>query len=72
MKREQEFADGFIEDLDSIEQEASKNMPKVIDVEPIFSSNINDFKKDDSVIKSASPEELDNTTTIEEKNTTNE
>jgi len=72
VKREQEFADGFIEDLDSIEQEASKNMPKVIDVEPIFSSNINDFKKDDSVIKSASPEELDNTTTIEEKNTTNE
>jgi Tat protein translocase TatB subunit len=72
VKREQEFADGFIEDLDSIEQEASKNMPKVIDVEPIFSSNINDFKKDDSVIKSASPEELDNTTIIEEKNTTNE
>ena len=72
VKREQDFAEGFIDDLDSIEQEASQSMPKVIDTEPIFETNINDFKKDDSVIKSASPEELDNTTTIEEKNTTNE
>jgi Tat protein translocase TatB subunit len=72
VKREQNFAEGFIEDLDSIEQEVSQSMPKVIDTEPIFETNINDFKKDDSVIKNASPEELDNTTTIEEKNTTNE
>ncbi len=72
VKREQNFAEGFIEDLDSIEQEVSQSMPKVIDTEPLFETNINDFKKDDSVIKNASPEELDNTTTIEEKNTTNE
>tara|TARA_B110000196_G_C21065688_1_gene624733 strand:- start:221 stop:625 length:405 start_codon:yes stop_codon:yes gene_type:complete len=72
VKREQDFAEGFIDDLDSIDQEVSQSMPKVIDTEPIFETNINDFKKDDSVIKSPSPEELDNTTTIEEKNTTNE
>ncbi|MDG1990266.1 MAG: twin-arginine translocase TatA/TatE family subunit [Dehalococcoidia bacterium] len=72
VKREQDFADGFIDDLNSMEKEASQNMPKVLSAEPIFETNIDDFKKDNSLIDNTSPEKLDSNSIKEEENTTNE
>jgi len=45
VKKEQEFMDGIGDDLNAIEEEAEASMPKVLDVKPVFETNINDFQE---------------------------
>tara|TARA_B100001758_G_C18160046_1_gene478648 strand:- start:242 stop:619 length:378 start_codon:yes stop_codon:yes gene_type:complete len=47
--KEQEFIDGIGDDLNSIEEETKGSMPKIVDIEPVFESNINDFQEQSSV-----------------------
>ncbi len=64
--KEQEFIDGISEDLDTIEEETKGSMPKVIDMEPVFETNLNDFQEKDDEI-----EQADTTNEIEQADKSN-
>ena len=55
--KEQEFIDGIGDDLNSIEEETKGSMPKIVDIEPVFESNINDFQEQSSVDNNKEEEE---------------
>ena len=67
VKKEQAFVDGIGDDLNSIEKEASGNMPSVVDMAPVFETNINDFQKNDSEDKQNSEDEKNNADKQEDK-----
>ena len=50
--KEQEFIGGISDDLNTIEEETKGSMPKIVDIEPVFETNVNDFqeKNDDDAI----------------------
>ena len=50
--KEQEFIGGISDDLNTIEEETKGSMPKSVDIEPVFETNVNDFqeKNDDDAI----------------------
>ena len=50
--KEQEFIGGISDDLNTIEEETKGSMPKIVDIEPVFETNVNDFqeKNDDEAI----------------------
>ena len=61
VKREQELVDTIGDDLNAIEEETAGSLPKVVDIEPIFETNINDFQeKDDETTNTSSNKEQDN------------
>ena len=47
--KEQEFIGGISDDLNTIEEETKGSMPKIVDIEQVFESNINDFQEQSSV-----------------------
>tara|TARA_B100000029_G_scaffold301841_1_gene294720 strand:+ start:263 stop:646 length:384 start_codon:yes stop_codon:yes gene_type:complete len=48
VKREQDLVGGIGDDLSAIEEETAGSMPSVVDIEPVFETNINDFKEKNS------------------------
>ena len=43
--KEQEFIGGISDDLNTIEEETKGSMPKIVDIEPVFETNVNDFQE---------------------------
>tara|TARA_Y100001970_G_scaffold241802_1_gene305654 strand:- start:10059 stop:10442 length:384 start_codon:yes stop_codon:yes gene_type:complete len=48
VKKEQDLVGGIGDDLSAIEEETAGSMPSVVDIEPVFETNINDFKEKNS------------------------
>ena len=48
VKKEQDLVGSIGDDLSAIEEETAGSMPSVVDIEPVFETNINDFKEKNS------------------------
>ncbi|PZC40424.1 MAG: sec-independent protein translocase protein TatB [Chloroflexi bacterium] len=69
VKREEDLVTNLNYELDQISKEASDNLPKIIDIEPVSKTNIDDFKDKndakssehkDNIIKDSKSKDSDN------------